>query len=111
MIHGNIRAEIQIINGTTKNRVGEQIPNWLTVQTLFGWLDLQGGDSKYTTYNAKVQESTHVFLADYVELDSRIKAENSRAVIGGLVYDIMLPDDPMGMHRQWEIYLKFTGGQ
>ena len=110
MIHGNTRAEIQI-STTTKNVIGEQVKAWETVQTLFGWLDLQGGDSKYGTYNAKMQESTHVFLAGYRVLDSRIKAENSRMVIDGYVYDIMLIDDPMGKHRQLELYLKYTGGQ
>lgn len=110
MIHGNTRAELQIRKVAT-NKYGDQDKKWDTVQTVFGWLDLQGGDSRYTTYNAKVQESTHIFLADYVEMDTRIKAENSRAVIDGHVYDIMLIDDPMGIHRQWEIYLKYTGGQ
>lgn len=110
MIGGNKLAEIQI-STTTKNAIGEQVKAWETVQTLKGWLDLQGGDSKYTTYNAKMQESTHIFLADYVQLDSKITAENSRAVIDGKVYDIMLLDNPMEMNLQWEIYLKYTGGQ
>lgn len=110
MIHGNERADLQI-RKITDNALGEQVPEWETVQTLFGWLDLQGGDSKYTTYNAKIQESTHIFLADYVQLSSKITAENSRAVIAGHVYDIMLIDDPMGRHRQLEIFLKYTGGQ
>lgn len=110
MIGGNKLAEIQI-STTTKNAIGEQAKAWETVQNLKGWLDLQGGDSKYTTYNAKMQESTHIFLADYVQLDSKITAENSRAVIDGKVYDIMLLDNPMEMNLQWEIYLKYTGGQ
>lgn len=110
MIGGNKLAEIQI-STTTKNAIGEQVKAWETVQSLKGWLDLQGGESKYTTYNAKMQESTHIFLADYVQLDSKITAENSRAVIDGKVYDIMLLDNPMEMNLQWEIYLKYTGGQ
>lgn len=111
MIGGNKLAEIQI-STTTKNAIGEQeVKAWETVQSLKGWLDLQGGDSKYTTYNAKMQESTHIFLADYVQLDSKITAENSRAVIDGKAYDIMLLDNPMEMNLQWEIYLKYTGGQ
>lgn len=110
MIHGNTRAEIQI-STTKSNAIGEQVKSWETIETLFGWLDLQGGDSKYNTYNAKMQESTHVFIADYRGLDARIKAENSRAVIDDHVYDIMLLDDPMNRHRQLEIYLKYTGGQ
>lgn len=110
MIDGNKTADIQI-STTTKNAIGEAVHEWKTVQSIPGFLDLQAGDSKYTTYNAKMQESTHVFVADYVPLDASIKAENSRIVIEGNRYDVMLIDDPMELHKQLEIYLKFTGGQ
>ena len=110
MIGGNITAEMQL-RTITEDEYGEQIKDWQTVQNIKGWLDLSGGDSKYTTYNAKIQESTHVFVADYVALDSRIKAENSRLIVNGNIYDVMLIDDPMELHQQLEIYLKYTGGQ
>lgn len=110
MIGGNIRADIQIC-GTDENEIGEAVKSWETVQTINGWLDLSGGDSKYTPYNAKIQESTHVFICDYVKPDSRITAENSRMIINGKTYDIMLIDNPMELCRQLEFYLKFTGGQ
>lgn len=110
MIGGNIQGLIQV-STTEKNEIGEAVKSWADVQTIKGWLDLSSGDSKYTVYSAKVQESTHVFVADYVQLDSRITAENSRMVIGGKRYDVMLIDDPMEMHKQLEIYLKYTGGQ
>lgn len=110
MIGGNIQGLIQI-STTEKNEIGEAVKSWADVQTITGWLDLSSGDSKYTVYSAKVQESTHVFVADYVQLDSSITAENSRMVIGGKRYDVMLIDDPMEMHKQLEIYLKYTGGQ
>lgn len=110
MIGGNIAGQIQLYK-TETNIIGEREKIWETVDDITGFLDLSTGDSKYTTYNAKIQESTHIFLADYKELDSRIKAENSRMVINGKVYDIMVIDDPMGLHKQLEIYLKYTGGQ
>lgn len=110
MIGGNIEGTFQI-STANKNEIGEAVKSWADVQMITGWLDLQSGDSKYNTYNAKLQESTHVFVADYVELDSRITAENSRMVIGGNVYDVLLIDDPMELHKQLEISLKFTGGQ
>ena len=109
-IGGNKQMQIQT-RTTTKNAIGEQVKTWNTAQTITGWLDLSGGDSKYQTYNAKIQESTHVFVADYVPLAEGITAETSRAVIDGKVYDIMLIDDPMEMHQQLEVYLKYTGGQ
>lgn len=110
MIGGNIQGLIQV-STTEKNEIGEAVKSWADVQTITGWLDLSSGDSNYTVYSAKVQESTHVFVADYVQLDNRITAENSRMVIGGKRYDVMLIDDPMEMHKQLEIYLKYTGGQ
>ena len=108
MIHGNERADLQI-RSVIENDIGTS-EVWTTVQTLFGWLDQSNGDSKYIN-DTKMQDSSHIFLADYVPLDRRIKAENSRVVIAGYVYDITLIDDPMEMHRQLEIYLKYTGGQ
>ena len=92
MIGGNVKGEFQI-RTTTKNKIGESVPSWETVQSIKGWLDLSSGDSKYSTYNAKIQESTHVFVADYVALDTRLKAENSRFVVKGNNYDVMLIDN------------------
>ena len=111
-IGGNIKAVIQVYTAT-KNEIGENVQTWADAQTIKGWLDLQAGDSKYTTFNAKMQESTHIFIADYVVLDSRITAENSRMVINGKRYDVLLIDNPMemGSGSQLEFYLKFTGGQ
>ena len=111
-IGGNITAAIQV-RSVTKNEIGEQVEKWPDVQSIKGWLDLTTGDSKYSTYNAKMQESTHIFVADYVPLDYRIKAEISSMVIKGKRYDIMLIDNPMELEKgsQLEIYLKFTGGQ
>ncbi len=110
MIGGNTQGTFQISTVTT-NEIGESTKAWVDVQTITGWLDYQAGDSKYTTYNAKMQESTHIFVADYVKLDPSISAENSRMIVEGGRYDVMLIDDPMGLHKQLEIYLKFTGGQ
>ena len=111
-IGGNIKATIQVFT-TSNNEIGEQVQTWDDTQTIKGWLDLSSGDSKYTTFNAKIQESTHVFIADYVKLSDGIQAENSRMTINGKVYDILLIDNPMelGSGSQLEFYLKFTGGQ
>lgn len=108
-IGGNQTGTIQT-RTITKNEIGEGVPTWTDAQTLKGWLDLSGGSSGYTAFSAKVQESTHVFLCDYMPLADGIQAENSRMTIGGKVYDVMLIDDPMEMHQQLEIYLKYTGG-
>lgn len=111
MIGGNITAELQIRSGVEKNSIGEKTPQWKTVEQLTGWLDTSQGDSTYQTYYAKVQDSTHIFVGDYVPLDKSITSENSRMIINGKVYDVKLIDNPMEMNRQLEIYLKYTGGQ
>lgn len=109
-IGGNTIAQIQRKNGVTKDKDGEQVPNWKGVMEITGWLDLSSGDSRYTTYSAKVQESSHVFICDYVKLPEGITPENSRMVAAGKTFDITLIDDPMELHKQLEIFLKYTGG-
>lgn len=119
-IGGNTQAVFQVKTLTQdaaghyiRDSMGAIITGWEDAQTIKGWLDLASGESRYTTYYAKIQESTHVFIADYVNLDERINAENARMRIHGKLYDIMLIDNPMGMGKgsQLEIYLKFVGGQ
>lgn len=119
MIGGNTTAILQVCT-TTKNAIGERVPVWHDVWEQKGFLDLQAGDSKYTSFNAKMQESTHVFVCDYkpipdtFEVDGKIvkvSAENSRMVANSKRYDVMLIDNPMELNQQFEIYLKFTGGQ
>ncbi len=111
-IGGNIKAIIQVFT-SSNNEIGENVQTWADAQTIKGWLDLQSGEARNTTFNAKIQESTHIFIADYVPLDERITAESARMVINGKRYDILLIDNPMemGSGSQLEFYLRFTGGQ
>lgn len=111
-INGNTVAVIQTFT-TLANEIGEQVKTWSDAQSIKGWLDMMSGDSNYLAYNAKIQESTHIFVADYVPLAEGISAETARMVINGKVYDITVIDNPMEMKHgsQLEIYLKFVGGQ
>lgn len=137
MIGGNTMAVFQVYDAGEKNAQGIREGQWVDVASAKGWLDYSSGDSKYTPYNAKIQQSTHLFLCDFqsfrelsgkwvwdafsfingkissVELDATVDAtsENARMVIEGVVYDIMVIDDPMNLHQHLEIYLKHTGGQ
>lgn len=106
MIGGNIEAILQQKDGFAKNAIGERIHTWKDIQTLKGWLDLSNGDSKYTN-NAKLQESTHIFLCDYIAIDR--SPENKRLLVNGFIYDVLLIDDPMELHQQLEINLKYVG--
>ncbi len=111
MISGNKTAQIQVKSGYSSNGIGEKVSNWKEIQSITGWLDLAAEDTGRANYNTKIQESTHVFIADYRVLDDSVTVENSRMVIDGKVYEIMLIDNPMEMNRQLEIYLKYIGGQ
>lgn len=140
-IGGNTSAVIQCKGCSGKNEIGEYVTRWVDADVKKGWLDLQSGDSKHTSFNAKMQESTHVFVTDFFDyrnfyiidsesrlidsngeliLDSEgnyinvsdvgLNPGNSRLVVFGQTYEIMLIDDPMELHQQIEIYLKFVGG-
>lgn len=108
-IGGNLIAEIQI-SIPSKNAIGENINTWNTIQSIKGWLDYITGETNRTNYSAKIEESTHVFVADYIKLDSRIAAEKVRMVINHKTYDVTLIDNPMELNAQLEIYLKYVGG-
>lgn len=109
-IGGNLTAKLQQ-KTITQNDYGDHIESWSDVLTLKGWLDQTSGQANYQTYSAKIQESTHLFICDFVPLPEELTAENSRMVINGKRYDVMLIDNPMEMNQQLEIFLKFTGGQ
>lgn len=136
-IGGNIQALIQVKDKGVKNRIGEREHKWVDCTALLGWLDLESGDSKHTNFNAKIQESTHIFLCDFTSLKALstkwvwnpfnfltgiinkeeqesivdVTSENARMMIQGLVYEILLIDNPMNMNEHLEIYLRFIGGQ
>lgn len=109
-IGGNIEAILQTKGAYIKNQIGEREQEWSNARTLTGWLDLSGGDSKYSNFSAKMQESTHVFICDFINLgEMGITSENARLLVNKKVYEILLIDNPMEMNRQLEIYLKYVG--
>ena len=67
-VGGNIQALLQVKKNGAKNAIGERVNTWVDCTSILGWLDLSTGDSKHTTFYAKVQESTHIFLCDFTNL-------------------------------------------
>jgi hypothetical protein len=108
-VGGKAIGWLQLKSGTAKNEIGEVVPQFTTLHTLTGWLDYSAGESNRTSYDAKIQESTHIFLCDYFQLDPRITAENSRMIVNGKKYDVLVIDNVMEMNQHFEIYLKYTG--
>jgi head-tail adaptor len=107
-ICGNITGAVQT-KKTARNEVGEAVKTWTNAYSQRGWLGLQSGDSKYSSFNAKLEESTHVFLCDYHAGIYALADQDTRMVIKGKVYDVLLIDNPDEMDEQLEIYLRKVG--
>ena len=110
-VGGNIAGVLQASDSTGKNAMGEAVTAWKDAFSLVGWLGLQSGDSKYTNFSAKIEESTHVFLCDYHADAYALSIENksTRMILKGIVYDVLLIDNPDEMNEQLEIYLRRVG--
>lgn len=108
MIGGNTKAVILQYNDVDKNQIGEGKPHWSEVGCIYGWLDLMSADSDYGMMKTIVQDSTHVFVMDY-DPSVRLGSKNNRLLINGRIYDVKYQDDPMELHEQIEIYLKYIG--
>lgn len=109
-INGNTTAHVQTKTSNGKNPVGENIEVWTEAGNVLGWLDYTSGDNNVSQYNAKIQDTTHMFFCDYQKWIPNIDAEHSRFIINDEKYDVLMIDDPMGMHQHLEIYLKYVGG-
>ena len=119
MIFGNTEAVLQV-NVAAENEIGSLVDKWHDVITIKGYIDLSSGETKHTTFDAKTQESTHIFVCDYkpipatLEIEGNIvgvSPENARMVANSQRYDVIMIDNPMNLNRHLEIYLKYTGGQ
>ena len=106
MIGGNITAILQV-KTSSKNAFGEKVDNWTDVQLLKGFLDFTGGDGSYkSNFKGAVEETTHLFICDYVELD--VKPTQCRMVIDNKIYDVLMIDNPMNLNQHLEIMLKYN---
>lgn len=93
-------------NTRIDNGIGGHTETPKELFSINGYLDLITGDERIT-YNAFMEESTHVLLTDY-RTDIKRK-EHWITDDNGNRYDITLVDDPVNMHKHLEIYLKFVG--
>ena len=108
MIGGNLTAVLQT-KTSSKNAFGEKVETWNDVQLLKGFLDFTGGDGSYkSNFKGSVEETTHIFICDYDEITSKAKPTQSRLVVNGSAYDVLMIDDPMNLHQHLEIMLKYN---
>lgn len=109
MIGGNTNATIQT-KTSSKNDYGALIDGWKNTATVKGFLDFTGGDASYkSNFKGKLEETTHIFICDYNEaVANSVKPTTSRLIINGQIYDVLLIDDPMGLHKHLEFMLKYN---
>lgn len=110
-IGGNIFGMIQTKTTEGKNAIGEAVSQWADKAYICGWLGLQNGEQKHTTFNAKIEESTHVFLTDFRSDVYALADTDARMQLKGNVYEVTFIDNPDELDEQLEIYLKKVGGQ
>ena len=115
MIGGNITATIQVKSAGRKNEIGEVMTSYSDIGSVIGWLDFASGQNDVSEYHAKIQDTTHYFICDFTAWvtatqDVKVTPENTRMVIDGNAYQILLIDDPMNLHQHLEVFLQYVGG-
>lgn len=106
------RTECRIQTKTSdRNEIGETVNEWTDTHTVYGVLGLQSGDSKYSNFDAKIEESTHVFICDFNADIYALADTDVRCIIKNKMYDILLIDNPDELNYHLEIYLRYVGGQ
>lgn len=110
LIGGNVTIQLKKISTEGTNRIGESNEVYQKYLKPFkGFLDYSSGEVEHKNFNSAIQESTHVFITDYIEIKE--KAENLIAEIDNEMYEIKYIDNPMQLNEQLEIYLKYIGRQ
>lgn len=107
MIGGNKIAIVQT-KTTSKNAFGEVENSWDDVVTIKGFLDYTGGDGSYkSNFKGAVEETTHLFICDYVALE--VTPTSCRLMCDDKVYDVLMIDNPMDLNKHLEFFLKYNG--
>lgn len=110
-VKGNTPFVIQIQDGSALNEIGERVTTWKDAVSFDGILSLQSGDSKYTNYKTKAEESSHVVLTDFNADIYALADRNTRLIAKGRMYDVLLIDNPDELNEHLEINLRFVGVQ
>lgn len=118
-INGNKDLVLKVKDYYDKNEIGENIPAYVDYFTLKnGFLDMSNTNTNYTTYNAKIQDSTHFFICDYQELPTFIdikgnerkpKIDELKAYCDEKEYEVLYIDNVQELNYHYEIYLQYKG--
>ncbi len=110
-VKGNTLCVIQTVTSNSTNAIGEKETVWQNTHSFMGILSMQSSDSKYSTFNAKIEESSHVIVCDFDNEIFALKDKNTRIVANGRMYDVLYIDNPDELNIHLEIYLRYVGGQ
>lgn len=108
MIGGNVIAHVTRVT-SSKNKLGvseKGAPSF--VMELPGFIDYVNGQQN-NGYKSMVEESTHIFVSDYDESYAALSEKGLSLIVGDREYDVLLIDDPMGLHYHIETYLQYVG--
>lgn len=109
LIGGNTIIQLMKKVDNVLNDIGEDSGTFEEYLSFEGFLDYVSGEVGSANFNALINESTHIFVSDYIEIKE--EEEKLIAVINNKTYEIKYIDNPMGLNEQLEIYLKLIGGQ
>jgi len=103
-IGGNVTCQL-MKNVSVANAIGEQVRILEPFMNLRGYLDLRGETTDRERFKGKLEQTTNVFVMDFVEIDVDIRSVTF-VDHKGRKYDVLLIDNPMELNRQIEIYLE-----
>lgn len=87
------------------NGIGGFVETPIDLFVIQGYLDMLSGNEG-TTFNAFLNESTHVLLTDYRDdLNTKCVLKDDK----GNTFNITFIDDPVGLNDHLEVYLKHVG--
>lgn len=110
MIGGNVELTVYNKMSHDKNEIGEVEPSNSEGEKIMGFLDYISGSADLSKFHAKVEESTHVFICDYADNALMFNSGVTKCDVSGYgEFQILLVDDPMGLHQHIEVYLKYIG--
>ncbi len=109
MVGGNAVAAV-MRERKTKNAKGVYVAGDPEhVMDVTGWLDYQAGQASHLAYQAKTEDTTHVFLCDYDDAFARLDLNGLYLEVEGRRYEVLYIDDPMGLHSHIEAHLRHVG--
>lgn len=108
-VGGNVTASVMRTK-KGKNAKGSAVPSAPEeIMKIDGWLDYQAGQPSHLAYQAKLQDTTHLWICDFDVGFADLKVQGLSLVVAGEPYEVLLIDDPMGIHDHLEAYLRYVG--